>query len=65
MEKHNNRRFYSLNDFFKDEFKDKIFKVSLDGGFTCPNRDGKVAHGDVYFVVMLEVESLLEIEEKV
>ena len=44
MEKHNNRRFYSLNDFFKDEFKDKIFKVSLDGGFTCPNRDGKVAH---------------------
>ncbi|WP_407536219.1 TIGR01212 family radical SAM protein [Cetobacterium somerae] len=49
MEKHNNRRFYSLNDFFKDEFKDKIFKISLDGGFTCPNRDGKVAHGGCIF----------------
>lgn len=49
MEKHNNRRFYSLNDFFKDEFKDKIFKVSLDGGFTCPNRDGKVANGGCIF----------------
>ncbi|MGL5411454.1 TIGR01212 family radical SAM protein [Cetobacterium sp.] len=49
MEKQNNRRFYSLNDFFKDEFKDKIFKVSLDGGFTCPNRDGKVAHGGCIF----------------
>lgn len=49
MEKHNNRRFYSLNDFFKDEFKDKIFKVSLDGGFTCPNRDGKVAYGGCIF----------------
>lgn len=49
MEKHNNRRFYSLNDFFKDEFKDKVFKVSLDGGFTCPNRDGKVAHGGCIF----------------
>lgn len=49
MEKHNNRRFYSLNDFFKDKFKDKIFKVSLDGGFTCPNRDGKVAHGGCIF----------------
>ncbi|WP_432205141.1 TIGR01212 family radical SAM protein [Cetobacterium somerae] len=49
MEKHNNRRFYSLNDFFKDEFNDKIFKVSLDGGFTCPNRDGKVAHGGCIF----------------
>lgn len=49
MEKHNNRRFYSLNDFFKDEFKDKIFKVSLDGNFTCPNRDGKVAYGGCIF----------------
>lgn len=49
MEKHNNRKFYSLNDFFKDEFKDKVFKVSLDGGFTCPNRDGKVAHGGCIF----------------
>ena len=49
MEKHNNRRFYSLNDFFKDEFNDKVFKVSLDGGFTCPNRDGKVAHGGCIF----------------
>lgn len=49
MEKHNNRRFYSLNVFFKDEFKDKVFKVSLDGGFTCPNRDGKVAHGGCIF----------------
>ena len=49
MEKHNNRRFYSLNDFFKDEFKDKIFKVSLDGGFTFPNRDGNVAYGGCIF----------------
>ncbi|MGL6066056.1 MAG: TIGR01212 family radical SAM protein [Cetobacterium sp.] len=49
MEKHNNRRFYSLNDFFKEKFNDKIFKVSLDGGFTCPNRDGKVAHGGCVF----------------
>lgn len=49
MKKHNNRRFYSLNDFFRDEFKDKVYKVSLDGGFTCPNRDGKVAHGGCIF----------------
>lgn len=49
MVKYNNRRFYSLNDFFKDEFNHKVFKVSLDGGFTCPNRDGKVAHGGCIF----------------
>ncbi|MGL4997711.1 MAG: TIGR01212 family radical SAM protein [Cetobacterium sp.] len=49
MEKHNNRRFYSLSNFFKDEFKDKVFKVSLDGGFTCPNRDGKISYGGCIF----------------
>lgn len=49
MVKYNNRRFYSLNDYFKETFKEKIFKVSLDGGFTCPNRDGKVAYGGCVF----------------
>lgn len=47
--KNNNRRFYSLNDFFKENFNEKIFKVSLDGGFTCPNRDGKVGYGGCIF----------------
>lgn len=45
----NNRRFFSLNDYFKDKFNEKIYKVSLDGGFTCPNRDGKVATGGCLF----------------
>lgn len=30
----------TLNEYFKKEFGEKIYKVSLDGGFTCPNRDG-------------------------
>ena len=30
---------------FKNKFGQKIFKVALDGGFDCPNRDGTVAHG--------------------
>lgn len=38
----NQNGYYSLSDYFKDEFGKKIYKVSLDGGFTCPNRDGKV-----------------------
>ena len=29
---------------FKNKFGQKIFKVALDGGFDCPNRDGTVAH---------------------
>ncbi|MFA6878664.1 MAG: TIGR01212 family radical SAM protein [Fusobacterium sp.] len=39
----NNDRFYSLNNYLKDKFGKKIYKVSLDGGFTCPNRDGSIS----------------------
>lgn len=32
--------YYSANKFFKEKFKSKIIKIAVDGGFTCPNRDG-------------------------
>lgn len=32
--------YYSLNQYLKDTFGQKIYKIALDGGFTCPNRDG-------------------------
>ena len=35
-----NKRFHTLNYELKKIFGEKIYKVSLDGGFTCPNRDG-------------------------
>lgn len=41
--KNNNDRFYSLNNYLKEKFGEKIYKVSLDGGFTCPNRDGTIS----------------------
>lgn len=31
---------YTLNQYLKDTFGEKIYKIALDGGFTCPNRDG-------------------------
>ena len=34
------KRFYSLSDYLKETFGRKVYKVALDGGFTCPNRDG-------------------------
>jgi len=34
------KRIRSLNDFFRDVFGRKVYKVSLLGGFNCPNRDG-------------------------
>lgn len=34
------RPYYSLNAWLKDTFGQKIYKLALDGGMTCPNRDG-------------------------
>ena len=45
----NNDKFYKLNSFLKKNFKEKIYKVSLDGGFTCPNRDGKISNKGCLF----------------
>ncbi len=32
--------YYSLNKYLHDTFNSKVYKVSLNGGFSCPNRDG-------------------------
>lgn len=45
----NIKRFYSLNEFLQERHGSKVMKLSLDGGFTCPNRDGKVAKGGCIF----------------
>lgn len=33
-------KYYSMNDYCREKFGKKLYKLSLDGGFTCPNRDG-------------------------
>ena len=35
--------FYSLNQFLRERHGEKVLKLSIDGGFTCPNRDGKIS----------------------
>lgn len=44
-----NKRYHSWNYALRQVFGDKIFKVPIDGGFDCPNRDGTVAHGGCTF----------------
>lgn len=34
--------YYSLNALLQERFGEKIYRLSLDGGMTCPNRDGKL-----------------------
>ncbi len=35
----------NLNAWLQDRFGEKVYRVSIDGGFTCPNRDGTLARG--------------------
>ena len=35
--------YYSLNDYFKNTYGEKIYKIAIDAGLSCPNRDGKIA----------------------
>lgn len=41
----NNKRYHTWNYYLRNTFGEKIFKVSINAGFTCPNIDGKVAYG--------------------
>ena len=38
----NDKRYHSLNYFLREKFEGKVYKISLDGGFSCPNRDGTI-----------------------
>lgn len=42
-------RYRSLNAFLRETFGEKVFKVSLVGGFTCPNRDGTLGRSGCSF----------------
>ena len=39
----------TANDYYKEKYGCKVYKLSIDGGFTCPNRDGTVSTGGCIF----------------
>ena len=39
----------TANEYYKQTFGCKVYKLSIDGGFTCPNRDGTVSYGGCAF----------------
>lgn len=69
----NNKRYYTLDYFYKQKFGCKVFKISLNAGFTCPNIDGKVGTGGCIYCSSLgsgdfagsQKDSLIEQFEKV
>lgn len=45
----NLERYKHLNKYLKDKFGERTLKICLDGGFTCPNRDGRIGYGGCAF----------------
>lgn len=42
-------RYYSFNSYMKERFGGKVYKLALDAGMTCPNRDGTLGTGGCIF----------------
>ncbi|HCT91540.1 MAG TPA: TIGR01212 family radical SAM protein [Lachnospiraceae bacterium] len=45
----NGRPYYSLDAYCRDTFGEKVYRLPLDGGMTCPNRDGTLGTGGCIF----------------
>ena len=44
-----NKRYYSYSDYLKEVFGQKVHKLSIDAGFSCPNRDGTISSDGCIF----------------
>lgn len=44
-----NKRYYTWNYYLRTQFHEKLIKIALDGGFSCPNRDGTCGSGGCIF----------------
>ena len=43
------KRYYPYSKYLKETFGKKVYKITLDSGFYCPNRDGKISKGGCIF----------------
>ena len=57
-----------LNEYLKNKFGERTLKICVDGGFTCPNRDGKVSFGGCIFCSdgarSNELKNIYDLEEQ-
>ena len=49
MNNWNGKPYHSLDYMLKERFGEKVYKVTLNGGMSCPNRDGTIGHGGCIF----------------
>ena len=43
------KRYYQFSEYLKNKFGKKVYKITLDAGFSCPNRDGTISSGGCIF----------------
>ena len=63
MKNWNGKPYYSFDYMLKERFSEKIYKTALNGGMTCPNRDGTLEPGDVSSAVREDRETSPETGE--
>lgn len=56
MTKWGEKPYHSLDYMLRDRFGEKVYKVTLNGGMSCPNRDGKIGTRGCIFCSAGEVE---------
>lgn len=49
MKYRNNKRYFTFSDYLFQKYGKKVYKLTLDAGFSCPNRDGKISTGGCIF----------------
>ena len=64
------KRYFTFNDYLFKTFSKKVYKLTLDAGFSCPNRDGTISSGGCIFCdesgsFSMAHSSCLSIEEHV
>ena len=64
------KRYNQFSAFLKNKFQTKVYKITLDAGFSCPNRDGTISTGGCIFCdgsgsFSQAHSNLLSIEEQV
>lgn len=45
----NEKHYLTLNNYLKNKYQEKVYKISLNGNFSCPNRDGKISYTGCLF----------------
>ena len=45
----NEKHYLTINNYLKNKYHQKVYKISLNGNFTCPNRDGKISYTGCLF----------------